>query len=249
MSRAGALYSPCGDGRAHGLKFALKVKILALDTSTEYCSVALWRDGAVDAREEHAGQRHSQRLLPMADDLLRHHGLDVKDLDGIAFGQGPGSFTGLRIACGVTQGLAFGAGLPVVGVCTLLALAEAAEAERAVCCIDARMGEVYYAAYAGNGENRVPVHVPGLYAPAEAPPLPAGSWTACGSGFAAHGAVLKRLYGDRLSAIMPDVYPHARDIARIAAREFEAGRAVSAEQAVPVYLRDKVALKSHERTT
>ena len=225
------------------------MKILALDTSTEFCSVALWCDGALDAREEHAGQRHSQRLLPMADDLLRHHGLDVKDLDGIAYGQGPGSFTGLRIACGVTQGLAFGAGLPVVGVSTLLALAEAAGAERAVCCIDARMGEIYHAAYAGNGRKWEPVHVPGLYSPAEAPPLPEGSWTGCGNGFAAHGAVLKRLYGDRLSAIMPDVYPHARDIARIAVREFEAGRAVSAEQAVPVYLRDKVALKSHERTT
>ena len=183
----------------------------------------------------------------MADDLLRHHGLDVKDLDGIAYGQGPGSFTGLRIACGVTQGLAFGAGLPVVGVSTLLALAEAAGAERAVCCIDARMGEIYHAAYAGNGRKWEPVHVPGLYSPAEAPPLPEGSWTGCGNGFAAHGAVLKQLYAGRLSAIMPDVYPHARDIARIAVREFEAGRAVSADQAVPVYIRDKVALKTDER--
>jgi tRNA threonylcarbamoyladenosine biosynthesis protein TsaB len=224
------------------------VKILALDTSTEYCSVALWRDGEVGARDVRAGQRHSELLLPMVDELLKQHGLAVKDLDGIAFGQGPGSFTGLRIACGVTQGLAFGAGLPVVGVSTLLALAEAVRAERAVCCIDARMGEIYLAAYARNGPKWEPVHVPGLYAPAEAPPLPEGSWTGCGSGFAAHGAVLRQLYAGRLSAIMPDMFPHARDIARLAVREFEAGRAVSAEQAVPVYIRDKVALKSHERT-
>lgn len=223
------------------------MKILALDTSTEYCSVALWHDGALDARDELAGQRHSQRLLPMAGELLRHHGLDVKDLDGIAFGQGPGSFTGLRIACGVTQGLAFGAGLSVVGVSTLLALAEAARAERAVCCIDARMGEIYHAAYARNGPKWEPVHAPGLYAPAEAPPLPAGSWIGCGSGFAAHGTVLQQLYAGRLSAIMPDVFPHARDIARLAVLEFEAGRAVAPEHAVPVYIRDKVALKTSER--
>lgn len=223
------------------------MKILALDTSTEYCSVALWRDGAVDARDEHAGQQHSQRLLPMAGELLAERGLEAKDLDGIAFGQGPGSFTGLRIACGVTQGLAFGAGISVVGVSTLLALAEAAQSERAVCCIDARMGEIYHAAYARNGTNWEIVHAPRLCAPALAPPLPAGAWAGCGSGFAAHGAALQRLYAGRLSAIMPDAFPHARDIARLAAREFEAGRALPADQAVPVYIRDKVALKTSER--
>jgi tRNA threonylcarbamoyladenosine biosynthesis protein TsaB len=223
------------------------MKILALDTSTEYCSVALWRDGAVDARDEHAGQRHSQRLLPMAGELLGAHGLEVGDLDGIAFGEGPGSFTGLRIACGVTQGLAFGAGIPVVGVSTLLALAEAARSERAVCCIDARMGQIYHAAYARNGTTWETVHAPCLCAPEQAPPLAGGSWIGCGSGFAAHGVVLQRLYAGRLSAIMPEGFPHARDIARLAAREFDAGRAVPADQAVPVYIRDKVALKTSER--
>jgi len=223
------------------------MRILALDTSTEYCSVALWRDGAVDAREVLAGQRHSELLLPMVDELLKQHGLRVHDLDGIAFGQGPGSFTGLRIGCGVTQGLAFGANLPVVGVGTLLAMAEAARAERAVCCLDARMGEIYHASYARSGAGWEPAHAPSLCAPAEAPLLPAGSWAGCGSGFAAHGAVLRQRYAGRLSAIMPEVFPHARDIARIAAREFEAGRAVPAELAVPVYIRDKVALRSDER--
>jgi tRNA threonylcarbamoyladenosine biosynthesis protein TsaB len=230
-----------------GIKFTLRMKILALDTSTEYCSVALWRDGTVDARDAHAGQRHSEMLLPMVDELLRRHGMAVKNLDGIAFGKGPGSFTGLRIGCGVTQGLAFGAGLPVVGVSTLLALAEAAGAGRAVCCLDARMGEIYHAAYAQSGAGWDSVHAPSLCAPADAPPLPAGAWTGCGSGFGVHGAALERRYGGRLSAIMPEVFPHARDIARLAAREFEAGRAVAAERAVPVYLRDRVALKTAER--
>jgi tRNA threonylcarbamoyladenosine biosynthesis protein TsaB len=224
------------------------MKILALDTSTEYCSVALWRDGTVDAREAHAGQRHSELLLPMVDELLGRHGIAVRDLDGIAFGEGPGSFTGLRIGCGVTQGLAFGAGLRVVGVSTLLALAEAARPERAVCCLDARMGEIYHAAYARSGTGWQAVHAPSLCAPADAPPLPAGSWTGCGSGFGAHRAALERRYDGRLSAIMPEVFPHARDIARLAAGEFEAGRAVAAEQAVPVYLRDRVALRTDERT-
>jgi len=223
------------------------MKILALETSTQYCSVALWRDGDLDAREALAGQRHSELLLPMVEALLERHGLALKELDGIAFGEGPGSFTGLRIGCGVTQGLAFGAGLPVVGVGTLLAMADAAQAERAVCCLDARMGEIYHAAYARSGSGWEGVHVPSLRAPADAPPLPAGAWTGCGSGFAIHEAALKRRYAGRLSAIMPDVFPHARDIARLAAREFEAGRTVPAERAVPVYIRDKVALRSDER--
>jgi len=223
------------------------LKILALDTSTDYCSVALWRDGTVDAREILAGQRHSELLLPMVDALLGRHSLRIKDLDGIAFGQGPGSFTGLRIGCGVTQGLALGAGLPVVGVGTLLAMAEAAQAGRAVCCLDARMGEIYHAAYAKTGAGWQAVHAPNLCAPADAPPLTAGAWTGCGSGFAAHGPALKQRYAGQLSAIMPEVFPHARDIARLAAREFKAGRAVPAEQAVPVYIRDKVALRNDER--
>jgi len=223
------------------------LKILALDTSTEYCSVALWRDGTVDARDEHAGQRHSELLLPMVDGLLSSHGEKLGALDGIAYGRGPGSFTGLRIGCGVTQGLAMGAGLPVVGVGTLLALAEAAGGERVVCCLDARMGEIYHAAYVRAGLQWQPVHEPGLYAPSEAPHLPEGSWTACGGGFAAHAAALKQRYAGRLSAIMPELFPHARHIAVLAAREFGAGRGVPAEQALPLYIRDRVALKTAER--
>ena len=223
------------------------MKILSLDTSTEYCSVALWRDGDVDAREVLAGQRHSELLLPMVGELLKRHGLAVKDLDGIAFGEGPGYFTGLRIGCGVVQGLAFGAGVGVAGVGTLAAMAQASGADRAVCCLDARMGEIYHAAYARAGLGWEPVHGPSLCAPAEAPALPAGAWSGCGSGFAAHGVALQQRYAGRLSAIMPEVYPHARHIVQLAVREFEAGRAVPAEQALPVYIRDKVALKSSER--
>jgi tRNA A37 threonylcarbamoyladenosine modification protein TsaB len=156
-------------------------------------------------------------------------------------------FHGLRIGCGVAQGLALGAGLRVVGVDTLLAMAQATGAGRAVCCLDARMGEIYHAAYRRADAGWDSVHSPGLCAPGEAPALPAGSWTGCGSGFAAHGAVLKQRYAGCLATVLPDIFPHARHIARLAAREFEAGRSVSAAQALPVYIRDKVALKTTER--
>lgn len=224
------------------------MKILALDTSTEYCSVALWRDGEIDARDTLAGQRHSWLLLGMVDAMLRHHALTLRGLDGIAFGAGPGSFTGLRIACGVTQGLAFGAALPVVGVSTLLALAESAGAARAVCCLDARMGQVYHAAYERDGPAWTTVCAPGLWTPEEVP-LPSGvsPWAGSGSGFKAYREALERRYAGRLSAIIADVYPHAREVARLAVPEFEQGRAVAAEAAAPVYIRDKVALRSDER--
>jgi tRNA threonylcarbamoyladenosine biosynthesis protein TsaB len=225
------------------------MKILALDTSTEHCSAALWRDGSVDSREAAAGQTHSQLLLPMVDELLRRHALALKDLDGIAFGRGPGTFTGLRIACGVTQGLAFGSGLPVVGVSTLLALAEAVQSERVVCCLDARMGEIYHAAYARSGEDWRAVHEATLCAPDAAPELPAGTWVACGGGFSAHSAALSKRYAGRLSEIRPELYPHARQIAALGVRQFEQGNGVPAEQALPVYIRDKVALRSDERPT
>jgi len=201
----------------------------------------------MDARDAVAGQAHSQMLLPMVDELLRAHGLTLRDLDGIAFGRGPGSFTGLRIACGVTQGLALGAGLPVVGVSTLLALAEAVGSDHAVCCLDARMGEIYHASYVRSGEEWRAVHEVSLCAPDAAPALPAGAWTGCGSGFGAHGETLKKRYGERLAAVRPELYPHAREIARLGAREFGRGRGVPAEQALPVYIRDKVALRSDER--
>ncbi|MCW5604098.1 MAG: tRNA (adenosine(37)-N6)-threonylcarbamoyltransferase complex dimerization subunit type 1 TsaB [Burkholderiales bacterium] len=223
------------------------MKILALDTSCEYCSVALWRDGDIEAMETHAGQSHSTLLLGMIDDLLARHGLRVKQLDGIAFGEGPGSFTGLRIGCGVTQGLAFAAGLPVVGVGTLLAMAAAAGAERVVCCMDARMQEIYHAAYEKSGDTWDTVCAPSVAAP-EAAPLPPGeAWLGCGSGFSVYREALARRYEGRLSDIAPDVHPHARDIAVLAAPLFAAGAGMDAALAAPVYIRDKVALRTDER--
>lgn len=224
------------------------MKILALETSTDLCSAALWRDGAVDAREAVAGQRHSELLLPMVDALLASHGLKAAELDGIAFGSGPGSFTGLRIACGVAQGIAFGANLPVVGISTLLALAEVSDAERAVCCLDARMGEVYHAAFERSRDAWRTVCEPSLCKPDAAPDLPGGGWTGCGSGFAAFRAALDARYAGKLAKVMDGLVPHAREIATLAAAEFERGGAIAAEQAAPLYVRNKVALKVDERS-
>lgn len=223
------------------------MKILGIDTSTEYCSAALWCDGEIDARERYAGQRHSELVLGMVDELLACRGLRVEALDGIAFGAGPGSFTGLRIACGVTQGLAFAAGIPVLGVGTLLAMAEAAQAARIVCCLDARMHEVYHAAYEQSDGNWNAVHEPGLYAPAETPELPAGTWFGGGSGFAAYREVLMQRYAGKLTVIDAGLHPRAQDITRLAVPQFERGLGIDATLAAPVYVRDKVALKTHER--
>ena len=223
------------------------VKILALETSTELCSAALWLDGTVDAREVVAGQRNSELLLPMVDALLAANCIAARDLDGVAFGAGPGAFTGVRIACGVAQGIAFGIDIPVAAVGTLLALAEASGAQRVVCCLDARMGEVYQAAYEKHGDDWQEVQAPGLYNPAAVPLLPDGRWQGCGSGFAAFGAELAARYGGSIERVIENIAPHAREIALLGAGHFARGDEIDAADALPLYVRNKVALRVDER--
>ncbi|HUW51494.1 MAG TPA: tRNA (adenosine(37)-N6)-threonylcarbamoyltransferase complex dimerization subunit type 1 TsaB [Sulfuricella sp.] len=223
------------------------MKLLALDTSTELCSVALWLDGETLVREEMAGQRHSELVLPMVHELLAEAGLDLNALDGIAFGEGPGSFTGLRIGCGVAQGLAFGADLPVAGICTLLAMAEASGASRVIACLDARMGEVYHGVYEkAEGEWRA-LGTPGLSAPQDVPEVAGEGWAGCGNGFAVYGEVLAGRYAGRLAEVMPEIFPHAAEIVRLGAERFKNGLGMDAAEAAPLYIRNKVALKTSER--
>ena len=223
------------------------VNILSLETSGDFCSIALWRDGAIDDREMPAGQKQSGLILEMVHALLNDCRVAIAAIDGIAYGAGPGSFTGLRVACGVTQGLAFGINKPVVGIATLAALAEACGAPRVVCCIDARMGEVYQAAFEKmDGAWRVAQEA-GVYAPGAVPALPGDGWTGCGSGFAAYRDALMARYGAQVSDIDASLHARARDIANLAAPIFARGGGVPAEQAAPFYVRDKVALKTHER--
>jgi tRNA threonylcarbamoyladenosine biosynthesis protein TsaB len=225
----------------------LGLNLLALDTSTEYCSVALLRDEELTFREAHAVQRHSELILPMIEDLLVASGLELGQLDGIAFGAGPGSFTGLRIACGVAQGLALGAGLLVVPVGTLAALAQEAGVPKVIACLDARMGEIYHAAYRRDEASWTEIAAPGVGPAQSAPMLEGDGWFGCGSGFAAYADALARRYGSQLDGVAAGLHPHARSIAQLAALVLAAGGGLPAEQAAPVYVRDKVALKMHEQ--
>lgn len=223
------------------------MKILALDTSTEYCSVAVLADGALFAREILAGQRHSTLLLPLVNETLAQCAVELCALDGIAFGSGPGSFTGLRIACSVAQGLAFGAALPVLGVSTLLALAHGCGQSRVIACLDARMGEVYHAAYEKHGAQWRETAAPGLYSPQDVPLPQGGGWFGCGSGFNAHGESLRQRFGAQLAGVTADSPPRASDMARLALPFFERGDGQDAAQAAPLYIRNKIALKTSER--
>ncbi|MCA1979494.1 MAG: tRNA (adenosine(37)-N6)-threonylcarbamoyltransferase complex dimerization subunit type 1 TsaB [Thiobacillus sp.] len=223
------------------------MKLLVLDTSTEWCSAALWLDGAVRARRELAEQRHSSLLLPMVDSLLKEAGLSLRNLDGIGYGAGPGSFTGLRIACAVTQGLALGAGLPVAGVSTLESLAAQTGAERVLTLLDARMAEVYWAAYEREGDDWRALIAPRLALP-ESVFVPDGSgWVGAGNGFAVVGADVQAAMAAKLARLDQTLMPDAAAMAPLAARAFARGEGSDAADAAPVYLRDKVALTVEER--
>lgn len=221
----------------------------AIETATEWCSVALWRDGEIVSLERRAGPRQGEFVLPMLDTLLKRSGLAAGDLEAIAYGAGPGAFTGLRIACGVAQGLAFAHGLPVIGISTLEATAEESGASRVFVALDARMSEVYCAAYekrAGNpGWQTV---LPARCAPPDAVEIPeGGGWLGCGSGFAAYAARIEPRLRGVLVGIVPEVRPSSVAVARLAAPRLAAGEGVDAALATPHYVRDKIALTSAEQ--
>jgi tRNA threonylcarbamoyladenosine biosynthesis protein TsaB len=223
------------------------VNLLAFDTSTEFLSLAVMRGDAVFKFDTLAGQSHSQIILPQIQTLLTEAGLQLKDLHGIAFGAGPGSFTGVRIAAGVAQGLGFGASLPVFGVCTLMALAEASDTQKVVACLDARMGEVYHAAYVKTaGVWKVAVE-PGLYKPDVVPLVQGHDWVGAGSGWQTYAEVLSHAYGNQVQTIQPATLPSAHAILKLALPVFSRGEAKPAGEAMPIYIRNRVALKTTER--
>jgi len=226
------------------------MQILAIDTSTEFLSLALWLDGRVLSRDIHSGQTHSQQILPTLRTLLDEAKIELTALDGIAFGAGPGSFTGLRIACGVAQGLAFGANLPVVAVSTLQALAQQSGAEKVIACLDARMGEIYHAAYEKQNGECLEIIAPALFKPEDAPKVNGDDWVGVGTGWLVYPDVLQAVYGEQLREMpTPDHHSHptATSIAELALPTFEAGLARPAQEAAPIYIRNKVALKMSER--
>ena len=194
----------------------------------------------------------AERLLPWAGELIAEAGISLQQLDGIAFGAGPGGFTGLRLACGVSQGLAFGLDCPVVPVGTLAALALASGDGRVLACLDARMNEIYLAAYEIAGTESDEVRITEVMAPivgaGETASLPTGAgWRGAGDGFGAWGAVLAARLGKRLVAVDAAAYPTAAAVARLAAPLLASGQGVAAAAAMPLYIRDKVAFTTAER--
>ena len=219
------------------------MKLLALDTATEVCTVALWLDGEVLERFEPGGQ-HSERILPMVDALLAEAGLVLTQLDALAFGRGPGSFTGLRIGAGVAQGLAYGADLPVLPVSSLAALAQGQDAGNVLAAFDARMQQVYWSAYVRNAQGIMEVQgAEGVFAP-QAVPMPEGEgWIGAGSGWDQYHAALEQRLGGCLTNWHRECQPRARHVAELGAAALQAGHAVAPEEALPVYIRNDVAIK------
>ncbi len=226
----------------------LTLKILALETSTEYCSLALWLDGEIHCKETLANQQHSQLLLPMVQEILAETETSLAQLNGIAFGAGPGSFTGLRIACGVAQGLAFANNLPVAGISTLQALAHNNKHNKIIVALDARMHEIYCAAYIRTANHWQTIIEPTVCPPDQAPLLPGDDWVGCGNGFAIYQKQLSKHYSEQISCINNNnQYPHAKEIAQLSLEIFSTESGVNAANAAPIYIRNKVALKESER--
>ncbi len=228
--------------------------ILAIETSTEWCSVALARHGGEPdqaiVRHEQTGPRSSDRVLPMVDEILGEAGVSLASCSAIAFGAGPGSFTGLRTACGVAQGLAFGADLPVVAVNSLEACVERVlpavpPGMPVVVALDARMNECYWATFRGAADGGWEALTPTRVGPPESVIAPDGAFWLVGNAIG--------VFGDRLEVAadaaerFPDVLPTARSVASVAGRMFEAGVFIAPELAAPLYIRDKVALTVTER--
>ena len=222
------------------------MNLLALDTSTEFLSLALQLGDKLFTHHQYAGNASSELILPKIQALLDAANMQLKDLHGIAFGAGPGAFTGVRVACGVAQGLGFGANLPVVGVNTLLAVAQASGADKVVACLDARMGEIYHAVFEKiNGEWIEQSNI--IVCKPEASPVLEGVWVGVGSGWAAYDDILNSIYAKNVTKTLPNITPSAEAILKLATPIFAAGLAKPASEAAPIYVRNRVALTTIER--
>ena len=219
----------------------MSARILALETATEACSVAVLAGTAMYRRFEVRPRAHLRLLLPMVESVLTEAELDLGELDAIAFGSGPGGFTGLRIAAGAAQGLALGARLPVIPVSNLAALAAAAmrdtTAPKVVVCQDARMGEVYWGTFDRGADDLPVASGPERVGPPEVVSVAGSDWLGVGSGWLAY----PQLHVDFAGVIESNPrWPDAADVAAIALREFNAGRVLAPELAAPTYIRNNV---------
>lgn len=229
------------------------MNLLALDTATEWLSLALCWQGETFVRAWPVQQGHAERTLPEIHKLMAETGASLSGLDGLALSMGPGSFTGLRIGCGIVQGLAYGLDKPVVGINTLAALAIEQPQAKVLAVLDARMGELYLAGFervAGaepQNDALLETVVTGVYPPNALPDLPGEGWFGAGSGFKVQADALAARYGARLLGHDVGAYPCASGVLRLAQPEFAAGRELPAEHLQPLYVRNKVALKTDEQ--
>jgi len=229
------------------------MKLLAIETSTEACSVALWIDGQVLERFELAPRRHTELVLPWAGELLAEAGIAKSQLDAIAVGRGPGAFTGVRLAVALVQGMALALDKPVLSISTLAALAMSAPAEnrqgeRILAAIDARMGELYLGLFRRDPERMLVALGDEWMATPSSPGVPAGRpMIGVGSGFSADNKALVAALGESLLSVDGDALPHAADVARLGALAIARGEAIAADNLEPAYLRDKVALTLAEQ--
>ena len=228
------------------------MKLLAVETSTDACSAALFINGEIQEKFALAPREHTKLILPMIDALMADAQLKPQQLDAVALSRGPGSFTGVRIAGGVVQGIAFGADLPVVPVSTLAAIAQdffnrRDKAELAFTAMDARMGEIFWAAYQRNHLGLAELVGTESVTPATEIIFPDRTGFGVGSGWAVFADALNSRLGSRVLGVESDVWPRAAAIAQLGAYGFANGLAVAVEQAMPVYLRDNVAKKQSER--
>ncbi len=229
------------------------MNLIAIDTATEACSAAFLLDGEIVSRYELAPRTHTERLLPMLNELLAETELKLKEFDALAFGRGPGSFTGVRIAAAAAQGIALSADLPVIAVSTLAAMAQRAMdelgAESVLTAIDARMNEVYWGIYQKNSQGLATALIDESVIPPEKVTVPgSGSWVGVGTGWGAYSEVLSKRLSDSTIKISAEYYPDAASICRLAKPLFDAGKAAPAEHAIPVYLRNNVAKKKKPKS-
>ena len=224
----------------------MSFRLLAIETATPACSAALSVDGEILERYALAPRQHAALMLPMVESLLLEAGLTVPQLDAIAFGRGPGSFTGVRIAASMVQGIAFAADLPVVPVSTLAALAlggmRESQLPRVLAVMDARKAEVYWGSYVKTGDDVMTLQGREcVCAPDAVPATGQDDWLGVGGGWSAYGEQLMQRLGERVVRLMPDLEPRAADVARLAVHDFHHGVRVRPEEALPVYLRNNVA--------
>lgn len=228
----------------NGNRTQMPLNILAIDTSSDACSVALLSNHTIKEIFQVAPRQHNALILPMIEQILQKANLTLKQLDAIAFGCGPGSFTGLRIATGIVQGIAFAADLPVIPISTLQALAQGALREfgtkNVIAAIDARINEIYWAAYESDGNQVMQAQTPEIVCTPAEISVVASTWQGVGSGWDTYHAILQEKLGERLQNWLPKCYVKAQDIVKLAAIDYQKGKVVSASQATPIYLRDQV---------